>query len=190
VFSAGKPPYIRSYNIVHSYSPCISRVGQNRIYLPYMTVYLVISLQKYRIYTVYIWFWANPMHFLFGWPLWVVSLLSCCKKVCWHSNVLCVTYKIMSFVEAITELADWLHQGCVIWRIRVIRCIVLNAYFTVLYKLGRIIRLQHLSFLPFWGLLRQFLPRQRPFSERPMLSCNILVTYNILEKNWERFGWF
>jgi hypothetical protein len=31
----------------------ISRVGQNRIYAPYMTVYMVISFQKYRIYTVY-----------------------------------------------------------------------------------------------------------------------------------------
>jgi hypothetical protein len=41
----------------------VLRVGQNRINTPYMTVYLVISLwfpcQKYRIYTVYIWFWPT-----------------------------------------------------------------------------------------------------------------------------------
>jgi len=36
-----------------------ARVGQNRMYTPYMTVYFVISLQKYRIYTVYIWFWPT-----------------------------------------------------------------------------------------------------------------------------------
>jgi len=32
----------------------IYRVGQNRVYTPYMTVYLVISLPKYSINTVYI----------------------------------------------------------------------------------------------------------------------------------------
>jgi hypothetical protein len=40
------------------------RVGQNRIYAPYMTVYLVISLPKtpytHRIYRVL----ANPTHVL------------------------------------------------------------------------------------------------------------------------------
>jgi len=40
-----------------------TRVGQNRIYTPYMTVYLIISLQKlpymHRIYMVL----ANPNHF-------------------------------------------------------------------------------------------------------------------------------
>jgi len=37
-----------------------SRVGQNRIYTPYMTVYFVISLPKTPyIYTVYIWFWPT-----------------------------------------------------------------------------------------------------------------------------------
>ena len=34
------------------------RVGQNCIYTPYMTVYLVISLPKIP-YTVYIWFWPT-----------------------------------------------------------------------------------------------------------------------------------
>jgi hypothetical protein len=42
----------------------ICRVGQNRIYTPYMTVYLVISLPKipyiHRIYMVL----ANPIHML------------------------------------------------------------------------------------------------------------------------------
>jgi len=36
----------------------ISSVGQNRIYAPCMTVYLVISLPK-NVYTVYIWFWPT-----------------------------------------------------------------------------------------------------------------------------------
>jgi hypothetical protein len=40
------------------------RTGQNRIYTPYMTVYLVISqpkiLQKYRIYTAYIYGSGQP----------------------------------------------------------------------------------------------------------------------------------
>ena len=29
---------------------CMSRVGQNRVYTPYMTVYFVIPCQKYRVY--------------------------------------------------------------------------------------------------------------------------------------------
>jgi len=41
----------------------IARVGQNRMYAPYMTVCMVISLPKipyiHRIYTVYIWFWPT-----------------------------------------------------------------------------------------------------------------------------------
>jgi hypothetical protein len=36
-----------------------SRIGQNRVFTPYMTVHLVISLPKKRIYTVYIWFWQT-----------------------------------------------------------------------------------------------------------------------------------
>jgi len=40
-------------------SGIISRVGRNRTYAPYLTVYLVISLPKYRICTVYIWFWTT-----------------------------------------------------------------------------------------------------------------------------------
>jgi len=42
------------------------RVGQNRIYSPHVTVYLVISLPKIPcIYTVYIWFWPT----LFMWAV-------------------------------------------------------------------------------------------------------------------------
>jgi len=40
-------------NVSVSFILMLSRVGQNRIYTPYMTVYLVISLQKMRVYTVY-----------------------------------------------------------------------------------------------------------------------------------------
>ena len=35
------------------------RVGQNRIYTPYMAAYLVISLPEIHIYTVCIWFWPT-----------------------------------------------------------------------------------------------------------------------------------
>ena len=35
------------------------RVGQNRLYTPYMIVCLVIFLPKYLIYIVYIWFWPT-----------------------------------------------------------------------------------------------------------------------------------
>jgi hypothetical protein len=39
----------------------IPRVGQNRIYTYIYPVYLVISKpsQKYRMYTVYVWFWPT-----------------------------------------------------------------------------------------------------------------------------------
>jgi hypothetical protein len=37
----------------------VCRVGQNRMYIPYITVFLMISLPKYRIYTVHIWFWPT-----------------------------------------------------------------------------------------------------------------------------------
>jgi hypothetical protein len=60
-----------------SVARCLSRVGQNRIYTPYMTVYLMISLPKipyiHRIYMVL----ANPMLELFG------------QLVIEHSNFVC-----------------------------------------------------------------------------------------------------
>jgi hypothetical protein len=53
--------------------PChMRRVGQNRICTPYMTVYLVIFLPKYRIYTVYTYKWLWPtlhMRHMTGTPL-------------------------------------------------------------------------------------------------------------------------
>jgi len=39
-------------------------------------------------------------------------------------------------------------------------------------------------------LFRHFPPQQRPLSEFLVLLCDILITYNIYEKSWERFGWF
>ena len=48
--------------ILYTVNDRIPRVGQNRIYAPYMTVYLYIwwfSCQKHRIYTVYIWSWPT-----------------------------------------------------------------------------------------------------------------------------------
>jgi hypothetical protein len=35
----------------------VNSVGQDRTFTPHMTVHLVISLPKYRIYTVYKWLW-------------------------------------------------------------------------------------------------------------------------------------
>jgi hypothetical protein len=52
--------------------------------------------------------------------------------------------------------------------IRIIRRIVFNAYDNVLNKLGRIIQLQNLAFLPFFGIFRQFPPHQWPFIELPI----------------------
>jgi len=40
---------------------CICRVGQNRIYPPYMTVYLVISLPKIPLHCICM-VLANPMY--------------------------------------------------------------------------------------------------------------------------------
>jgi hypothetical protein len=48
-------------------SLCISRVGQNRISAPYMTVCMVIFLLKNRMYTVYTYkcmVLANPMYII------------------------------------------------------------------------------------------------------------------------------
>ena len=52
-------------------------------------------------------------------------------------------------VWASPEKAIGHEQGWVVQRIRIIRRIVFNAYFTVLNKSGRIIRLQNLPFLAF-----------------------------------------
>jgi hypothetical protein len=46
--------------------------AQSTVYTPYMTVYLAISLPKYRIYTVYVCFWAN------FWPTLTTRLM--CRK--------------------------------------------------------------------------------------------------------------
>jgi len=54
------------------------RVGQNRIYTPYLTVHLVISLsKKYRIYTVYIY-----IYILF-WPTLFMCLIATRSKTRW-----------------------------------------------------------------------------------------------------------
>jgi len=62
---------------------CMSRVGQNRIYTPYMTVYFLISLPKilyiHRIYMVL----ANPMY---------VAFTVC--HICCMSHLLYVTFAV------------------------------------------------------------------------------------------------
>ena len=66
-FDGPTPSVLRGSNTATSAQPSrkrICRVGQNRIYTPYMTVYSVISLPKipyiHRIYMVL----ANPTHLL------------------------------------------------------------------------------------------------------------------------------
>jgi hypothetical protein len=53
------------------YINCICRVGQNRIFTPYMTVYMVISLPKilytHRIYMVL----ANPTYMAYKYEIYI-----------------------------------------------------------------------------------------------------------------------
>ena len=79
--------------------PCvtlhITRVGQNRIYTPYMAVYLVISLSKRTrvyIYCAYKWFWPtlHVIHNVYAGkyayrgsplrPFLVIAYSAVCKK--------------------------------------------------------------------------------------------------------------
>jgi hypothetical protein len=58
----------------------IIRVGQNRIPAPYMTVCMVISLPRYRIYTVHTYkcmVLANPSH----------NTTKCCSNPAWQNTV-------------------------------------------------------------------------------------------------------
>ena len=48
----------------------IFRVGQNRIYTPYTKYIWWFPCQKYRIHTVYIWFW--PTLYIRYWPTLVI----------------------------------------------------------------------------------------------------------------------
>jgi len=62
----------------------IHRVGQNRIYTPYKTVYIYIwwfFCQKYRIYIVYICFWPT---------LHMSKAVESCMYIVWPSSVLSV----------------------------------------------------------------------------------------------------
>jgi len=62
----------------------ITRVGQNRVYTPYMTVYLVISLLKipymHRIYMVL----ANPTHYVPTQPELATPTLKTHANKCSH----------------------------------------------------------------------------------------------------------
>jgi hypothetical protein len=72
--------YVVSANPTHASSEgftsvLINRVGQNRIYTPYMTVCMVISLPKipyiYRAYhkPINVWFWPTLIIGAEGWPM-------------------------------------------------------------------------------------------------------------------------
>ena len=45
--------------LVNCWVQCVTRVGQNRITAPNMTVIWWIPCQKNRIYTVHVWFWPT-----------------------------------------------------------------------------------------------------------------------------------
>jgi hypothetical protein len=85
----------------------MSRVGQNRINTPYMTVYLVISLPKipytHRIYMVL----ANPTNE----PYWHSELfLACIPELLyvscpWHASLSCCMSAIPSVLECEQSLA-------------------------------------------------------------------------------------
>ena len=67
---------------------CICRVGQNRIYTPYMTVYMVISLPKilytHRIYVLL----ANPMH------MQVEKNMTVRERQGRERGTMCVTFRV------------------------------------------------------------------------------------------------
>jgi hypothetical protein len=59
----------------------VYKVGQSRIYTPYMTVYLVISLPKIPyIHRIYIWFWPT----LFIYPVLPCEFSRLGRLSCWH----------------------------------------------------------------------------------------------------------
>jgi len=68
------PPPSHDANVIEpSYPPrhIMSRVGQNRIYTPYMTVYLVISAPKMP--------YVNRIYMVLAWPILIISHLSHCQ---------------------------------------------------------------------------------------------------------------
>ena len=103
----------------------------------------------------------------------------CCVR--WDTTVLALTMNLLCTLWPHVSLRKVLPGIWVIRRIRTIRRMVFNAYFTVLNKLGRYIRLQHLPFLAFLGNFRP----NNGFSVS-LLLYNISITYNILENNWKR----
>ena len=88
IYGSGQPylTYVHIYTYV-----CMSRVGQNRIYTPFMTVCMVISLPKipyiHRIYTVL----ANPMYV--------------CMRIC-----ICICKCICVFVCVGLARTEYMHR--------------------------------------------------------------------------------
>jgi uncharacterized membrane protein YidH (DUF202 family) len=83
----------------------LCRVGQNRMYTPYMRIWPYIrwfSCQKYRTYTVYIWFWSTLV-------LCVMRVCECvcivvvCACVCAFSPETCMTQN-MSVIWVVSLL--------------------------------------------------------------------------------------
>ena len=93
--------YVSTYG---SGQPYIFRVGQNRIYTPYMTVYLVISLPKIpyvdRVYMVL----ANPIHIscfqLAMTPMAQILLEwhNCCLQDSYHVRAVCMSFIILLII--------------------------------------------------------------------------------------------
>jgi len=91
--------------LILSFTSCmlhIARVGQNRIYAPYMTVYLVISPPKIPyIHRIYIYAFGQPYILLCAkkyFPSFFHSRVACCILLCAknhfpsHSRVACFCY--------------------------------------------------------------------------------------------------
>ena len=79
-------------------------------------------------------------------------------------------------------------MGCVIWRIRIIRRIVFNAFLPYWTNWAILYGCKDCRFMPIFGIFGLFPPQKRPFSELSILLHDIVIVYTILEKNWKRFG--
>ena len=89
----------------------IYRVGQNRIFTPYMTLFLVLSLPKYRIYTVYIWFWPTLcMHGISGRNI-TIYMVTCGAYIRSWQNLLSIVL-CTSFIQHVTSYYFWTTVEC------------------------------------------------------------------------------
>ena len=96
----------------------MSRVGQNRIYTPYLTVYLVISLPKipyvHRIYMVL----ANPINEQCD-ECVCMLMGTMCSVLCAHrSQTRCKHAHVVTYVRAHTHIHT--HTECIVYAMKYI----------------------------------------------------------------------